>query len=63
MFVFQTLACLLNQHQPMRRDVTWTGRNYVGVCRHCDTPIERLGRRRWRRRKTEDADRGEPTPR
>jgi hypothetical protein len=63
MSVIQTLACLLNQHQPVRRDVTWNGRTYIGVCRHCDAPIERLGRRRWRRRRTEDADQGEPTPR
>jgi hypothetical protein len=50
MSVFQTLACLLNQHQPVRRNVTWDGRSYVGVCRQCETPIERRGRRRWRKR-------------
>ncbi|WP_285712144.1 hypothetical protein [Erythrobacter oryzae] len=63
MSVFQAFACMLNQHQPLRRDVTWNGRNYIGVCRHCDARIERIGRRRWRRRKSEDAGEGQPTPR
>jgi hypothetical protein len=62
MSVFETLACKLNQHQPVRRDVTWNGRAYVGVCRHCDAPIERIGRRRWRRRNNAPTGHGEPTP-
>ena len=50
MTALSRIACLLNQHQPVRRDVIWDGRNYVGACRHCGLPIERLGHRRWRRR-------------
>ncbi|WP_073973848.1 hypothetical protein [Erythrobacter donghaensis] len=61
MSVFQSIACLLNQHQPMRREVTWNGRHYIGVCRHCDAPIQRLGRRRWRKRKDAGRGSGEPS--
>jgi hypothetical protein len=61
MSFFDSLACLLNQHQPLRRDVVWNGRAYVGVCRRCEAPIERRGRRRWRKRKSAEANHGEPT--
>ena len=54
MSVMSSFACLLNQHRPIRRDVIWDGRTYIGVCRYCDAPIERLARRRWRRRALED---------
>ncbi|RNJ62593.1 MAG: hypothetical protein EDM03_14355 [Porphyrobacter sp. IPPAS B-1204] len=50
MSVFSSIGCLLNQHEPLRRDVTWDGRTYVGHCRHCNAPIERHGRRNWRKR-------------
>ncbi len=62
MTVLRFIACRLNQHEPMRRDVKWTGHSYVGICRHCEAPIERRGRRRWRKRRSEGANRGEPTP-
>jgi len=49
MSVFSFVACLFNQHDPVRRDVTWNGRVYVGHCRHCGAPIERQRRRSWRK--------------
>ena len=49
MSVFQSFACLLNQHKPIRRDVTWDGRTYVGLCKGCGAPIHRIGRQRWRK--------------
>jgi len=61
MSFFDSIGCLLNQHQPLRRDVTWNGRVYVGTCRRCDAPIERHGRRRWRKRKGAEANHGEPS--
>jgi len=48
---------VLNRHHPVRREVSWDGRQYTGRCRHCDAPIRRLGRRTWRRQKTADTDR------
>jgi hypothetical protein len=62
MSVLRSIACRLNQHQPLRRDVKWGGNTYVGVCRHCDEPIERRGRRRWRNRHSQGANQNEPTP-
>ncbi|NCP14475.1 MAG: hypothetical protein GW858_09970 [Sphingomonadales bacterium] len=50
MSIFSIIGCALNLHQPNRRDVKWDGRAYVGRCRHCDAPIERLSRRKWRKR-------------
>jgi hypothetical protein len=61
MSVFSNFACRLNQHEPIRRDVTWNGRKYVGECRHCGTPIERHGRRNWRKRKTTPKQTDAPT--
>jgi hypothetical protein len=62
MSVLSAIACLLNQHDPVRRDVTWNGRTYVGQCRHCGTPIERHGRRNWRKRKATTEGSDAPTP-
>jgi hypothetical protein len=41
---------MINRHQPLRRDVQWDGRQYVGKCRHCGKPIRRKGKRQWRKR-------------
>jgi hypothetical protein len=63
MSVFSSIGCLFNYHAPLRRDVTWNGRHYVGNCRHCGAAIQREGRRVWRKRKTAtDKQPGEPTP-
>ncbi|WP_158094093.1 hypothetical protein [Erythrobacter tepidarius] len=43
--------CTFDRHQPVRREVTWDGRRYVGHCRHCGAPIVRIGQGKWRRRK------------
>lgn len=61
MSVFAFVGCLMNFHRPLRRDVEWDGRTYVGVCRHCGTPIERRSRRNWRKRDIEDSEEGKPT--
>jgi hypothetical protein len=61
MSVFAFAGCLFNHHDPLRRDVEWDGRTYVGHCRHCGAPIERHGRRNWRRRKVADVGGGTPT--
>ena len=42
------LLCHVGRHDPLRRNVEWDGSNYVGRCRHCDKPIERIAHRRWR---------------
>jgi len=63
MSVISFVGCLLNHHEPLRRNVTWSGRAYIGECRHCGAPIKRHGRRNWRKRLTaDDEQRGEPTP-
>ncbi|WDA42557.1 hypothetical protein [Erythrobacter sp. BLCC-B19] len=63
MSLLSSIACGLNQHQPLRRDVTWNGRAYVGNCRHCGVPIERHGHRNWRKRgSAADGQHGAPTP-
>jgi hypothetical protein len=49
MSVFSFLGCLINRHQPQRRDVVWNGRTYTGLCRHCGAPVERHGHHDWRR--------------
>jgi len=56
MSVFSIAACLLNQHEPVRREVIWDGRFYSGHCRHCGKPIQRHGRRNWRRKREEATD-------
>jgi hypothetical protein len=53
MSVLGLAACLLNRHGPSRRDVKWDGLAFVGECRHCGAPIERVGRRNWRKQKQE----------
>jgi hypothetical protein len=51
MSVFSMIGCLFNRHKPLRRDVEWDGRAYVGTCRNCGAPIQRHGKRKWRKRK------------
>ncbi len=61
--VFSFIGCLLNRHGPQRRDVTWDGRTYIGTCRHCAAPIQRHGRRNWRKRKdASEQQHDAPTP-
>jgi hypothetical protein len=48
--VFSFFGCRVGRHQPLRRDVTWDGRHYVGTCRHCGEPVQRHGHRDWRKR-------------
>lgn len=47
--VLGLVGCLLNRHDPDRREVKWNGHDYVGHCRHCHSPIIRVSRRKWRR--------------
>lgn len=44
------VVCAMDRHQPVRREVTWDGKHYVGHCRHCGAPIVRIGHHKWRRR-------------
>lgn len=60
MSVLANLGCLLNFHQPRRRDVVWDGRSYIGVCRNCGTPIVRQSRRKWRKREDEGEETSPP---
>jgi hypothetical protein len=62
MSVLSAISCLLNHHEPVRRDVTWSGRAYVGECCHCGAAIERHGRRNWRKRKPTAEQTDAPTP-
>jgi len=48
MSLFSSLACLAGRHQPKRRGVEWDGREFIGNCRHCGKPIERVGHKDWR---------------
>ncbi len=43
------VVCAMDRHQPVRREVTWDGKQYAGHCRHCGEPIVRIGSRKWRR--------------
>jgi len=54
MSVLGLAACLLDRHDPNRRDASWNGMTYIGECRHCGAAIERLSRRKWRKRSAED---------
>jgi hypothetical protein len=49
MNLMSSLMCRLGRHNPYRRNVTWDGHHYVGKCRHCGAPIERVSRRQWRK--------------
>lgn len=40
--------CSANHHAPVRRDVEWDGRGYVGTCRHCGAAIYRHKHHDWR---------------
>jgi hypothetical protein len=61
MAVYSFVGCLINRHEPQRREVTWDGHAYVGNCRHCGVPIQRYGRRNWRKRKAASEQPGAPT--
>ena len=50
------ITCLLGRHEPLRRYVKWNGRKYVGKCRHCRTPIERVSHKQWREREDASQD-------
>jgi hypothetical protein len=56
MSIFSFPGCLFNRHRPQRRGVSWDGRQYIGECRDCGEPIQRHGRRDWRKRKIESED-------
>ncbi len=56
MSVFGLFGCMVNRHDPDRREVTWNGQDYVGECRHCGVAIARVSRRNWRRQKREAGD-------
>jgi hypothetical protein len=49
MSLFSRLECLLNRHDPLRRNVKWDGMTYVGDCRHCGETIVRISRGKWRK--------------
>lgn len=48
MSLLSPVTCILGRHSPKRREVQWDGRNYVGKCKHCGKPIERVSHRNWR---------------
>jgi hypothetical protein len=52
MSIFSPVSCLAGRHKPLRRNVEWDGRNYIGKCRYCDKEIERVAHRNWRSRAT-----------
>lgn len=58
MSVFSKIGCLINRHDPLRRDVTWDGLAYVGVCRHCGAPIKRHRRNNWQKSKESSPAKG-----
>jgi hypothetical protein len=41
------LLCAFNRHRP-GAGVTWDGETFIGGCRHCERPIKRVARRKWR---------------
>lgn len=49
MSLLSFLACALDRHAPVRRNVAWNGLAYVGNCRHCEAAIQRMGHRNWRK--------------
>ncbi|WP_162627589.1 hypothetical protein [Erythrobacter sp. KY5] len=55
MSVIASINCLRGSHEPLRRDVEWNGKCYVGACRHCGKPIERKSHRKWREASVETA--------
>lgn len=50
MALLSFIWCQTNRHDPLRRDVKWDGRGYVGTCRHCGAPIYRHKHHDWRKR-------------
>jgi hypothetical protein len=51
------LLCLLNRHEPAGRRADWNGEFYVSRCEHCDKPIYRISRGKWRRDRRRRAER------
>jgi hypothetical protein len=49
------IGCAMDKHQPLRRDVKWDGKHYVGHCRHCHDPIVRIAHHKWRKREETEA--------
>ncbi|WP_225009160.1 MULTISPECIES: hypothetical protein [Novosphingobium] len=45
--MFGRLWCLLNRHAPKRSAVQWDGDVFVGHCRHCEQPIQRVRHGHW----------------
>ncbi|MCB2067629.1 MAG: hypothetical protein KDE15_13435 [Erythrobacter sp.] len=43
------LLCLVNRHQPVGRRADWDGASYISRCEHCQAPIFRLKKGKWRR--------------
>jgi hypothetical protein len=42
-------GCAMDRHAPLRREVSWDGRHYVGHCRYCQEPILRIAHHKWRK--------------
>lgn len=59
MSVFGLVGCMVNRHDPDRKAVRWNGHDYVGDCRHCGVPIERVARRKWKKRELKSAARND----
>ena len=47
MSIISPILCLTGKHRPLRRNVEWNGRTYVGKCRHCGKDIQRVAHRNW----------------
>ena len=43
------LLCLLNRHEPAGRRASWNGEAYISRCEHCDKPILRVAKGKWKR--------------
>ena len=48
MSMISPISCLMGRHSPIRRNVKWDGRKYIGHCKHCGKAIERISHRNWR---------------
>lgn len=43
------LLCLVNRHEPAGRGAAWNGDTYISRCEHCDKPIYRVRKGKWKR--------------
>ncbi|MEL1252071.1 hypothetical protein [Aurantiacibacter gilvus] len=43
------LQCLFNRHAPAGHRARWNGETYIGRCEHCDAPIFRVKKGKWKR--------------